>query len=104
MWTFGPCMTLMTFPFLFGMVLPSKAAPPSPLMGLLRLLVVLPLLLNLRLPLTWVERQQMMVLPLLAMWSLQWMELLPMRLAFVALLLLVVTMHLLPAGPPLSRV
>jgi hypothetical protein len=97
-------MTLMTFPFLFGMVSLSKAAPPSPLMGLLRLLVVLPLLLNLRLPLTWVERQQMMVLPLLAMWSLQWMELLPMRLAFVAFLLLVATMSLLPVGPLLSRV
>jgi hypothetical protein len=73
-------------------------------MGLLRLLVVLPLLLNLLLPLTWVERQQTMVLPLLAMWLLQWKVLLPMRLAFVTFLLLAVTMHPLLAGPPLSRV
>jgi hypothetical protein len=66
--------------------------------------VVLPRLLNLRLPLSWVERQQTMVLLLPATWLLQWRVLLPMWLALGAFLLLAVTMHLLPADPPLSWV
>jgi hypothetical protein len=45
-----------------------------------------------------------MVLLLLVTWLRQWMVLPPMWLALVAFLLLAVTMHLLPADPPLSWV